>query len=135
MPLLISDDDYIEIDMWYEEKDSFKISEKEEVGWNKETFKFKRPSWGTISQIMANSLVVLKTGAIAINPVVYADAKIRSLLSGWTLKDKDGKVFLVTPDNISKLNPDICSYLSSKLDKYVVLGGVVPPVVSDSEVV
>lgn len=121
MPLLIQQEDQISVDVWYKDEGSdLKLSAKAEDGMTKETFSFRKPSWGTLSKIMAESLVVLPSGNVTINPIVFSDLKVRLLLSSWTLKDKTGKTIPINGENMSKLHPDLWSFLGEKMDAHVV---------------
>jgi hypothetical protein len=80
-----------------------------------EWFRFKRPNWEETCEMMSYAMVP-HNGTIVLNPYRLVDAKLKVLMTAWSLKDEKGNPLECKPSNVAKLNPAICEYIHKKLD-------------------
>jgi hypothetical protein len=119
MPLFIDDKDTFEVVVRYKEQGRkilfYEDSEELPSDVKTEKFTFKYPNWSEQQAMMAGALTIDQNGVAAADPYKYMDAKIKTMLRGWTLT-KDNEPLQVTYDNIEKLDGSLVSYLTSKID-------------------
>jgi len=80
-----------------------------------EWFRFKRPNWEETCEMMSYAMVP-HNGNVVLNPYRLVDAKLKVLMTAWSIKDAKGNPLSCVNSNIAKLNPAICEYLHKKLD-------------------
>ena len=124
MPLLISEDDLVEIPVYYSEHDTeLEFYEAPKEGAEAEKFWFKRPDWGDQKLIMEGTLGINADGVPIMDPYKYQDMKFKVLLRKWSLKYSDGSAVPVSAETIDRMHPDLIRHLDKKLDTEV-FGGL-----------
>ena len=121
MSLLIGDNDTFDIEVFFlEQGNEMKFFSKKDAPENckAETFTFKKPAWLEMRTMMAQSIIP-SGGTVVLNPYVFMDMKIKSLLKKWTLKDDKDNLIKVTPENIDRLHHALCDHLSGRIDSFL----------------
>jgi len=119
MSLLVSENETFEIKVKYVAvPDGIKCFEENEQAPLEavcEWFRFKKPNWEETCEMMSYAMVPYN-GSVILNPYRFVDAKLKVLMTAWSIKDDKGNPVDCKPSNIAKLNPAVCEYLSKKLD-------------------
>jgi len=87
--------------------------EPEEGACEKEIFEFRKPTWGDVRTIMMQSTIGGNLNEI--DPMAFMEAKIRTLLTSWSLKDEKGKQLAF--DNLGRFPPQVVIHLNNELDR------------------
>lgn len=137
MSLLIDENETFEIKVTYVKiKDGLRFYEESEEApeyAQREWFRFKRPNWEETCEMMSYAMVPYN-GTVILNPYRFIDAKLKVLMTAWSIKDKNGMETACSPENVAKLNPALCEYLSAKLDYSVLpISANEPPVADDEQ--
>lgn len=85
-------------------------------GAKTEKFVFRRPTWRDARVIMERSMI---PGGENVDAIAYMDAKVRTLLKSWSLKDEAGGVLPIA--KFDSLSPAVILKLSTLVDAQ--LGG------------
>lgn len=87
--------------------------EPEEGTFEKDTFEFKKPAWGEVRTIINRSTVGGNLNDV--DPMAFMDAKIRTLLRSWSLKNDKGRSLGF--DQLENFPPSVVIHLNNEIDK------------------
>jgi hypothetical protein len=83
---------------------------------NEVEFKFRYPLWGDTRAVMSAASSIGEDG-ISIDPYNFVDARIKRLISDWSLKNEKGNKVAINEQNIEKLPSDVVNYINRQLDQ------------------
>lgn len=97
MSLLIKEEDTFEVTVHFKlnEKGQVEVVETKEPECETEVFTFKYPAWKDVRTIIVESQVLVE-GVAVLDPIAFIEAKVKTLLRKWSLKDSEGKAIPIT---------------------------------------
>jgi hypothetical protein len=105
------------------------LTEMEKDSLSSIVFTCRFPDWGMCKSIVSSSTVNVG-GRVIIDPTQLQVAIVESLVTGWDLKDGEGKDLIFSIDKLMKLRPDIVRCLFELVSKKLVEAGVWDSIVS-----
>jgi hypothetical protein len=99
------------------------MTEEEQKTYGKLSLTLRPMAWKMYNTLQKESLVDSGSGqADTINWVLYKEKKLHAIISGWDLKDENGKAVAVTPETIGSLHPIIPEMILREYDAKTMSG-------------
>lgn len=118
MSLLIKEEDVFDVTVHFKlnEKGQVEVVDTKEPGCESEVFTFKYPAWKDVRTIILESQIVVE-GVAVLDPIAFIEAKVKTLLRKWSLKDSEDKAIPIT--KLDMIPARVMFHVGVKMDDYI----------------